>query len=163
MKILVQRTEGPVSIKCGPRVQNFDGSGLVVLLCWTKEDELRQDLNSVEDWLIDRVCGLRIFPDRDGKMNLDLGKYLESQNQVGRGGILWVSQFTLGAKLDSGFRPSFIDSMGPELAKLRFELLKNKIQANKNSQAYSHYFGEFGADMSLSFTNWGPVTIPLEK
>jgi len=91
-------------------------------------------------------------------MNLSLTDYLK--NSGGEGGILWVPQFTLAAELSSGFRPSFIKAMDPAVSKERFE----NVCANLQAQAPVKFiFGQFGANMNLSFTNWGPVTIPLKK
>jgi D-tyrosyl-tRNA(Tyr) deacylase len=130
-----------------------------VLLGWEKADETRADLLSAEEWIRSRILGLRIFPDREGKMNLSLEKYLEESGGKS-GGILWVSQFTLGATLESGFRPSFTNSMSPDIARKRFEDFCKTLHCNSGGL---HISGEFGADMDLSFCNWGPVTIPLTR
>ena len=168
MKAFVQRTQGVVKLRVdGADAGGFDGAGLVVLLGWQKTDESRADLETAEEWIRTRVEGLRIFPDTEGRMNLSLDAYLRDSS---KGGILWVSQFTLGAKLESGFRPSFIEAMDPRLAHQRFEKFMLRCQGpdrqdsgQRASQKISYVFGTFGANMDLSFTNWGPVTIPLER
>ncbi|NDF16123.1 D-tyrosyl-tRNA(Tyr) deacylase [bacterium] len=157
MRALIQRTQGIVRIdsELGElrETHSFEGKGLVVLLGWTKDDETRpiEDLVRAEAWILSRVRGLRIFPDSEGRMNLALSA----------GGILWVPQFTLAATIESGFRPSFSRAMAPERAKERFERFKGRVL--ETPQSFREIFGVFGADMNLSFTNWGPVTIPLES
>lgn len=170
MKALIQRVKGQTRIQSladkHKEEHSFQGPGLVVLLGWTKADEAltELELGKKEDWIFSRVQGLRIFPDTEGRMNRSLSDYLASRAQAdpqGQGGILWVSQFTLAASLDSGFRPSFTQAMSPDLAKARYEKACAKLRAS--STPYAQAFGIFGADMDLDFTNWGPVTIPLEN
>lgn len=138
---------------------NYVGVGMVVLLGWDKGDEERDDLDAAEDWILNKISKLRIFPDEEGKMNMDLSSYMEREEL--EGGILWVPQFTLAGKLDSGYRPSFSKAMTPLEAKKRFEGFRAKVQAM--NAPYVNIFGVFGADMELSFTNWGPVSLMLEK
>jgi hypothetical protein len=70
---------------------------------------------------------------------------------------------TLAGKLESGFRPSFSKALRPELAKERFARVQADLKADHSSNAaLQHHFGVFGADMELSFTNWGPLTLPLQ-
>jgi D-tyrosyl-tRNA(Tyr) deacylase len=163
MKVFVQRVKGPTSItsRLGDgRIEKseFNGPGLVVLLGWMGSDSQRQDLENAEEWLRTRIIGLRIFPDAQGKMNLSLNDYL--QGAPAAGGILWVPQFTLAGKLESGFRPSFAEAMAPASARLRYEDWIQKALLEKTSV---QIHGHFGADMDLSFTNWGPVSLLLEK
>lgn len=164
MKALIQRVRGKCSISFNESnsMQNleysFDGVGLVVLLGWMQSDLSKADLDAREDWMLSKICGLRIFEDGDGKMNLSLADHA-AENKL-QAGILWVPQFTLAAELDSGFRPSFIKAMNPESAKLRYLNLIKKINAFSK---HNNIFGSFGADMQLSFTNWGPVSIILER
>lgn len=143
-----------------PRKSQFAGVGMVVLLGWLAADATEGEarLAERENWLVSRVTGLRIFPDAQGRMNLNLGDYLRSSGSSG--GILWVPQFTLAAKLESGFRPSFTDALAPDLARQRFDALRARI--GRETPNYAQIFCDFGADMTLSFSNWGPVTIPLE-
>ena len=161
MKLLIQRTRGPVGIVCsrdGTRTSEgqFDGAGLVVLMGWEQADASPDSLKQ-EEWLIQRAEGLRVFPDAQGKLNLNLADYMTLTRS--EGGILWVSQFTLAAKLESGFRPSFSAALEPDLARARYESFVARQKSQTRS--YRQMFGEFAADMDLSFTNWGPVTIPL--
>jgi D-aminoacyl-tRNA deacylase len=162
MRIFIQRVHGPTHIRSAIGGQifedSFEGPGLVVLLGWLKDDESRGDLNVAEDWLASKTIGLRIFPDSQGKMNLSLEDYLKTQKKSG--GILWVPQFTLAAELESGFRPSFTRAMSPDRAREQFLKWTKRFQ---DTSTLRHFYGHFGADMNLSFTNWGPVSVPLEK
>lgn len=163
MRALIQRTKGEVSIltegSSGKTTQSFSGVGLVVLLGWLESDLSNPKLDEAEDWIYSRIEGLRVFEDAQGKMNLSLSDYC-TQNNI-EGGILWVSQFTLAAELESGFRPSFVKAMNPGDAKKKYDDFVYKVK--KLSTSHKNIFGEFGATMHLSFTNWGPVTILLER
>ena len=163
MKAFVQRCQGEVTIgieKNGTlERKSFAGVGLVVFLGWMQSDLTCENLNDTEEWILSRVLGLRVFDDNEGKMNLSLADYAE-KNKV-NSGILWVSQFTLAAELESGFRPSFIKAMSPVLAKKRYDDFCQKILATQSP--HTHIFGDFGATMHIGFTNWGPVSILIEK
>ncbi len=165
MKIFIQRVSMYTAVRSQEDLasevfeDSFAGVGFVALMGWFKSDETRADLDSAEKWLVDKVQGLRVFPDEEGKMNLSLEKYLEV-NAI-EGGILWVPQFTLAGRLESGYRPSFTDAMAPQLAKRRFESLVATLSAQP--RAYKQIFGRFGANMELSFSNWGPVSLMLER
>lgn len=160
MKAVVQRTIGKTQIEYDKQCFSYEGHGLVALLGWELADEelTEEKLTANEEWLVSRIQGLRIFPDSEGKMNLSLSDYLKENSS--EGGILWVPQFTLAAELKSGYRPSFVKAMNPEQSKTRFNNLVEKL--NEESKV-TNIYGAFGSDMSLSFTNWGPVTIPLSK
>lgn len=165
MKAFVQRVRGSTGIVSRVsgqplRSEQFEGPGLVVLLAWLKSD-LSVEFATQEAWLRSRVQGLRIFPDAQDRMNLNLNDYLDAQSAApGSGGILWVSQFTLGARLESGFRPSFGDALDADTARARFDIFRQTSVAQ--SLRYPQIFGTFGADMEITFTNWGPLSIPLE-
>lgn len=166
MKIIVQRVTGVTKINSeledeGIKEEHvFDGPGLVVLLGWEEKDvDDIDELIKKEEWLRSRVEGIRIFPDTEGRMNLNLSDYIKTTDSVD-GGILWVPQFTLAAHLKSGFRPSFTRAMNPKMAKMRFAIWRNYYK--DKTYNYQNLFGVFGAEMNLQFTNWGPVTIPLE-
>jgi D-tyrosyl-tRNA(Tyr) deacylase len=104
------------------------------------------------DWMADKVLGLRIFGDADGKMNLAL-------DEVG-GDVLVVSQFTLYGDTRKGRRPSFVDAAPPDVAIPLYEgfvaLLRERAPGRVET-------GEFGAMMQVQLTNDGPVTLVLEK
>lgn len=119
---------------------------MVVLLAVGEEDT-DKDLN----YMLDKVLGLRIFEDKDGKMNhslLDIG-----------GELLLVSQFTLYGDVRKGRRPSFTDSARPEKAEKLYEKF---IELSKNKGVKTQS-GVFGADMDLSLLNQGPVTIMIDS
>ena len=118
------------------------GRGFLVLL-GVHEDDLPADAEK----LADRVCGLRVFEDEAGKMNLNLA--------AAGGEILVVSQFTLLADCKKSRRPSFIAAARPEKAIPLYE----KFMAECENRGFAVKHGEFGADMKVASVNDGPVTI----
>jgi D-tyrosyl-tRNA(Tyr) deacylase len=145
MRIVLQRvSEARVSID--GRVRGEIGRGFLVLVGFTHTDTPAE-----VEWLADKVAGLRVFTDADGKMNLDLAA-------VG-GGVLVVSQFTLYGDAAKGRRPSFIDAARPETAIPLYEAFLAAFRARGVPVAC----GEFGADMQVALVNDGPVTIQLER
>ena len=109
------------------------------------------DTKETADYLVKKLCNLRVFEDENGKMNLSI-KQIE-------GKLLIVSQFTLYADTTGGNRPSFIEAAKPEQANELYEYFCKKcIEAGIEVQK-----GIFGADMQVSLVNDGPVTIMLEK
>ena len=145
MRGVVQRvTQASVSVddECVGQIQ----AGFVLLLGIEEGDD-DQDL----DYLLGKVLGLRVFPDDDGKMNLDL-------QQVG-GELLVVSQFTLLGDVRKGRRPSFVKAASAELGRemyLKF-VRKAKLQGLRVAE------GVFQADMQVSLVNDGPVTLLLDS
>ena len=145
MRVLLQRVvEASVSID--GRIVGAIGAGFVLLVGFT-----HADTGAVVGWMTDKLVGLRIFPDTDGKMNRDLAA-------VG-GAVLVVSQFTLYGDAAKGRRPSFIDAARPEVAIPLYEL----FIADLRSRGLDVASGEFGADMQVSLVNDGPVTLMLER
>jgi D-aminoacyl-tRNA deacylase len=141
----VQRvTQAAVAID-GNTVGSIE-QGLVLLVGFRVDD-----IADAPQWMADKVVGLRIFADDEGKMN-------RSVEDVA-GGILVVSQFTLYGDAAKGKRPSFIDAARPETAMPLYErfvaLLRERMPRVET--------GEFGADMKVSLVNDGPVTIWLER
>ena len=109
------------------------------------------DTKEIADKMLKKMLGLRIFPDENGKTNLNL-------EQV-NGELLLISQFTLYADCRKGYRPSFTNAGSPEYAKEMYEYMIDKCkETNINVQT-----GEFGAHMEVSFTNDGPFTIILDS
>ncbi len=112
------------------------------------------DTDAQLSWMAEKILGLRVFGDAEGKMNHDLA-------DVG-GGVLVVSQFTLYGDASKGRRPSFIDAAPPNLAVPLYEkfvaLLKEKSAGKIPVET-----GEFGAMMDVELVNDGPVTLILEK
>lgn len=102
-------------------------------------------------WMADKVAGLRIFDDPDGRMNLDL--------RAAGGEILAVSQFTLLGDARRGRRPSFVNAAEPALAEQLFEAFVAALRSAGHVVAT----GVFRADMQVALVNDGPVTILLDS
>ena len=145
MRAIVQRVKSASVEVSGETIGSIE-KGLLVFLA-VKNEDTDKDL----DYIIDKVCGLRIFTDDNDKMNL-------SVKDVG-GQILLVSQFTLYGDVRKGKRPSFTDSAKGDLAERYYEkaiaAFKNEIDVVET--------GRFGADMQVSLINDGPVTIQLDS
>ena len=139
MRALVQRVSRAAVEVDGDEVANI-GLGLLVLLGVRTGDTAEQ-----ADRLAGKLERLRVFEDAEGKLNL-------SVRDVG-GELLCVSQFTLYGDARKGNRPSFVDAAPPELA----EPLYERVRAALGAQG-----GAFGAHMSVSLVNNGPVTLLLE-
>jgi D-tyrosyl-tRNA(Tyr) deacylase len=120
------------------------GPGLVVLLGVERGDGEREC-----DRLLERLLAYRVFPDGEGKMNLNL--------EQARGGLLLVPQFTLAADTSRGNRPGFSKAAEPELGRRLFERMCARA-AERTSECSA---GEFGAHMAVSLINDGPVTFWL--
>ena len=121
------------------------GPGLLVFACVQPGDTAARI-----ERLADRLLAYRIFPDAAGRMNLGL-------KEVG-GGLLLVSQFTLGADTRSGLRPGFSTSAPPDEARAGFERLLAACRARLPEVAS----GRFGADMQVALVNDGPATFWLQ-
>jgi D-tyrosyl-tRNA(Tyr) deacylase len=119
--------------------------GLMVLVCAERGDTTAQ-----ADRLLERLLNYRVFPDAEERMNLSL-------REVG-GGLLLVPQFTLAADTRKGNRPSFTPAAEPEQGRRLFDHMLGRAR-QIHAQVES---GEFGADMKVSLTNDGPVTIWLQ-
>ena len=146
MKIVVQRVKGAKVEVDGNVVGKID-KGFLVLLGVTHNDTKEN-----ADYLVKKLCKLRVFTDENGKMNLDIKKV--------NGKLLIVSQFTLYANCSDGNRPSFIDAAKPKQAEELYEYFCNKC---KEEYGIDVEKGIFGADMKVSLLNDGPVTIIIEK
>jgi D-aminoacyl-tRNA deacylase len=130
----------------GGRVTGEIGRGLLLLVGFTEgdgEEALR--------WMAEKVVGLRVFGDHEGKMN-------RSVEEAG-GGILVVSQFTLYGDARKGRRPSFVDAARPEVAIPLYERFVVLLRATGLPVGT----GEFGAMMEVELVNDGPVTLVLER
>lgn len=143
MRAVVTRVS-QASVAIDGTVTGQIGQGFLVLLGIAPGDTAAQ-----ADKLADKVCGLRIFEDEAGKMNLNLEK-------VG-GSLLVVSQFTLYADIKSR-RPGFTGAAKPDVAIPLYE----RFMASCRSRGFSVEHGEFGADMAVSSVNDGPVTIWMD-
>src|SRR5690242_19903390 len=145
MRAVVQRvTEAGVTV--GDRIAGRIGAGLLVLLGVSKSDT-----EASADYMVEKLLGLRIFPDAEGKMNLNV-------REAG-GSLLVVSQFTLYGDVRRGKRPSFDDAARPEQAKSLYEYVVAKIR----EQGLECATGEFQAMMRVALVNDGPVTILIDS
>ena len=145
MRVVLQRvTRASVSIS-GRRVGAIE-TGFLLLAGFTHTDTAEQAVGMAE-----KVAGLRIFSDPEGKMNLALA-------EVG-GAVLVVSQFTLYGDSAKGRRPSFIDAARPEQAIPLYE----RFCAELKGRGLRVETGEFGAEMQVELVNDGPVTLILER
>jgi len=122
------------------------GRGFVVLAGFAPADG-----EATLAWMADKIVGLRLFADADGKMNLPLA-------DVG-GALLVVSQFTLYGDASKGRRPSFVDAAPPAQA----EALYERFVAMVRERGVETQTGRFGAMMDVELVNDGPVTLVLEK
>ncbi len=145
MKLVIQRVENAKVDVDGKIVGSIE-KGFLVLLGVT-----HTDTRETADYLVKKLCKLRVFEDEDGKMNLSI-------KDVG-GQLLIVSQFTLYADCSGGNRPSFVNAAKPDLANELYEYFCEKCK----EEQIEVQKGIFGADMKVSLLNDGPVTIILEK
>jgi len=145
MRAVVQRVS-EARVKIDGAVVGEIGHGLLVLLGITHGDTPEQ-----AEWLADKIIGLRIFEDDDGKMNRDL-------IEVG-GGMLVVSQFTLYGDCRKGRRPSFIEAAPPAVAVPLYAAFVDGVRARGVPTAT----GRFGAMMRVELVNEGPVTLLLDS
>lgn len=144
MRAVVQRVR-EASVTIDGVVKGSIGKGYMVLLGVEDIDE-REDL----DYICDKLIGLRIFEDADGKLNLDI-------RDIG-GEILLISQFTLYGDARKGRRPGFIKAARPEKAIPMYEEAIRRLSETLHVET-----GEFGADMKVALVNDGPVTILLDS
>mgnify|MGYP006276605705 CR=1 FL=1 len=124
------------------------GQGLLVLIGIECDDTAQQAKK-----LAEKIVGLRIFEDEDGKMNHSLLDI--------RGEILVVSQFTLAASCETGRRPSFGSAAPPAVAEQRYEQFVDELRKLLPTGAV--HTGVFRADMHVALVNDGPVTFVLEQ
>jgi D-tyrosyl-tRNA(Tyr) deacylase len=145
MRVVLQRVSG-ARVTVEGRVTGEIGRGLLLLAGFTDGDT-EQTLR----WMADKVVGLRVFSDAEGKMNLSVEEV--------DGAVLVVSQFTLYGDARRGRRPSFVDAARPEVAVPLYESFVALLRAAGRPVAT----GEFGAMMQVELTNDGPVTLVLER
>ena len=147
MRVVLQRVSR-AAVRVDGKTVGEIGLGFLVLAGFAPTDT-----DAALDWMADKILGLRLFGDAEGKMNRDLA-------EVG-GGVLVVSQFTLYGDAKKGRRPSFIDAAPPDVAIPLYErfvgMLREKASGTKIAT------GEFGAMMEVELVNDGPVTLLLEK
>ena len=151
MRIVVQRCID-ASVKVNNKIVGSINKGVVLLVGFTDGDSVNEI-----NYMVDKVINLRIFDDESGVMN-------KSLIDVG-GSILSISQFTLYGDAKKGRRPSYIKALGGDKASKLYDSFNEKLrmELNKISNEFRVEEGIFGADMKVSLTNDGPVTIILEK
>lgn len=145
MRVVLQRA-ARARVTVDGRVTGEIGRGIVLLVGFREGDD-----EEALRWIVEKVVGLRIFPDDDGKMN-------RSVEEVD-GGLLVVSQFTLYGDARKGRRPSFVDAAPPEVAIPLYE----RFVALARETGRPVGTGEFGAMMQVELVNDGPVTLVLER
>ena len=145
MRVVVQRVSR-ASVTVDGRPVGEIGRGLLVLAGFAPgdtEEELR--------WMADKLRGLRVFADDEGRMNRDLAE--------AGGALLVVSQFTLYGDVSRGRRPSFVEAAPPDVARdLYGRFLAICAEDGTRVEA-----GEFGAMMNVALVNDGPVTLVIER
>ena len=146
MRAVLQRVSES-SVKINNRIVGRTGCGMVILL-GIEDSDTKDDVN----WLCRKIVRLRIFPDENQVMNLPVTDV--------DGEILLISQFTLHASTKKGNRPSYIRAARPEFAIPLYELFKNELEIMIGKPVQT---GEFGANMKVSLTNDGPVTIIIDS
>ncbi|MCK4934545.1 MAG: D-tyrosyl-tRNA(Tyr) deacylase [Simkaniaceae bacterium] len=145
MKLLIQRVSS-AKVEVSQKIVGSIDQGILAFLGIHKEDTE----NCIQSY-IKKIINLRIFSDREDKMNLSL-------KDIG-GKVLLVSQFTLIGNCEKGRRPSFIDSAPPNIAKLLYETFIEQLKQEIGKENVET--GVFGANMQVHLTNDGPVTFIL--
>lgn len=145
MRALLQRVSS-ASVTVNGRITGQINRGYVILLGVT-----HSDTEAEADWLANKIAGLRLFEDAEGKMNLSLFDV--------EGSVLVVSQFTLYGNARKGRRPSFTAAARPEQAEPLVDYFCDKLRQRGLTIAT----GVFGAIMQVEIHNDGPVTLMLEK
>src|SRR5881397_1057293 len=149
VRIVLQRV-ARAEVRVDGRVTGKIGVGSLVLAGFAPTDG-----EDALAWMADKVLGLRVFGDAEGKMNLALADV--------HGAVLVVSQFTLYGDVQKGRRPSFIDAAPPEVAIPLYERFVSLLRERGAGSGVQVETGEFGAMMEVELVNDGPVTLILEK
>lgn len=145
MRVVLQRVSS-AKVTIDGRIAGSIGRGLLVLVGFRADDGPERIA-----WIADKIAGLRVFPDADGKMNRDLAS--------AGGAVLVVPQFTLYGDASKGRRPSFVDAAPPELAIPLYQAFVGAMRERVSSVET----GQFGAMMQVELVNDGPVTLVLER
>lgn len=146
MRVVIQRVK-KANVSIDNNIVGEINQGLMILLGIENEDT-ENDIK----WLVQKILGLRIFSDAEGKMNLSISDI--------HGEILIISQFTLYASTVKGNRPSFLKSAKPDFA---IPLYHKFLDTMHTETSLKIETGQFGADMQVSLINDGPVTIMIDS
>ena len=145
MKAVLQRVSS-ASVKVDEQIISSIHNGLLVLVGIENADEIEDIV-----WLSNKIINLRIFDDAELIPNLSLKEV--------SGDILLVSQFTLQASVKKGNRPSYIKASKPVIAIPLYQALIKELETNLGKKIFT---GKFGADMKVTLTNDGPMTIIID-
>ena len=145
MRVVLQRVSS-ASVTVGDTIVGAIGTGFCLLVGFTHGDGAA-DI----EWMAEKVAGLRLFRDGEGKMNLSLAE--------AGGSVLVVSQFTLYGDAAKGRRPSFIAAARQDVAEPLYEAFVAQLRA----RGFTVATGEFGSMMDVEIRNDGPVTLLLER
>jgi D-tyrosyl-tRNA(Tyr) deacylase len=146
MRVILQRIRR-AEVRVEGQVVGRAKRGHLLLVGFTGGDDA-----AVISWMADKIIGLRVFPDDEGKMNRSLTDV--------RGDLLVVSQFTLYGDTSKGRRPSFVHAADPEAALSLYERFVKELRSGCLGSVEA---GQFGADMEVDLINDGPVTLVLER
>lgn len=146
MRVLLQRVSR-ASVVVEGAVVGKAGNGFLLLAGFTPGDT-----EAEVEWMVEKIVGLRVFNDKEGKMNLTLDEV--------SGDLLVVSQFTIYGDTRKGRRPSFVAAAPPDVAIPLYEAFVQRLQKRSSGRVES---GVFGAMMEVELVNHGPVTLMLER
>ena len=146
MRVLLQRV-AHAEVRIEGHAVGKIGGGHLLLVAFRDGDG-----ESQIEWMADKIVGLRVFPDDEGKMNRSLVDV--------SGDLLVVSQFTLYGDVRKGRRPSFIGAASPDIAIPLYEQFIEFLRSRSHGRVET---GEFGAAMDVELVNEGPVTLMLER
>lgn len=146
MRVVIQRVSEAI-VKIDGKVKGEIKTGLMILVGFENDDN-SEDI----DWMAGKIARLRVFPDNNDVMNLSICDI--------DGEILLISQFTLHASTKKGNRPSYINAATPSIAIPLYEKFIHILEQQTSKPIQT---GTFGADMKVSLTNDGPVTIIIDS
>ncbi len=146
MRLVVQRVS-KASVEVEGKITGKIDLGLLILV-GIEDDDTLEDIT----WLTYKLTRLRIFDDKEGKMNLSIHEV--------DGRVLVVSQFTLHASIKKGSRPSYVKAAKPEFARMMYEIFVKQLEKELHTTVQT---GIFGADMKVSLINDGPVTLIIDS
>jgi D-tyrosyl-tRNA(Tyr) deacylase len=147
MRAVIQRVKKATVRILSTKEERSIGNGLLVFLAIKTDDTME-----MIKWFANKIVNLRIFPDSENKMNLSVRDI--------NGEIMVISNFTLYGDVSRGFRPNFMFSANPELAK---NLYQQFVEYLRNNYPIPIVSGDFGEMMDIELVNDGPVTIIIDK